>query len=104
VGEGGVMFLEIAEIPIKSGLESEFEARVKNAAPLFQRAKGCSGLSLQRSLEAPSRYRLFVQWQTLDSHTGFCASADHETWRQLIVPCLAGPPAVEHVTEVLRGF
>jgi heme-degrading monooxygenase HmoA len=61
------MFLEIAEIPIKPGLEGEFEARVKKAAPLFQRAKGCNGLSLQRSLEAPSRYRLFVhcrRWTT----------------------------------------
>ena len=98
------MYLEIAVLPIKPGTERDFETRVQKAAPLFQRAKGCRGLSLRRSLEVPSRYRLFVQWQTLDDHTGFCASADHETWRQLVVPCLAGPPAVEHVTEVVRGF
>ena len=98
------MLLEIAVIPVKPGMESDFEARVRRAAPLFQRAKGCTALSLHRSHEAPSRYRLFVQWETLASHRDFCASADHEEWRKLIVPCFAGPPEVEHVSEVLRGF
>jgi heme-degrading monooxygenase HmoA len=98
------MFLEIAQIAVKPGLESDFEARVKQAAPLFQRAKGCKSMSLQRSHELPSRYRLFVQWETLADHQGFCTSADHETWRKLVVHCFAGPPAVEHVTEVVRGF
>jgi heme-degrading monooxygenase HmoA len=98
------MFLEIAQIPVKPGLESEFEARVKQAAPLFQRAKGCKSMSLQRSHEVPSRYRLFVQWETLADHQGFCVSADHEEWRKLVVHCFAGSPLVEHVSEVARGF
>jgi heme-degrading monooxygenase HmoA len=98
------MLLEIAQIAIKPGLESEFEAGVKQAAPLFRRAKGCKSMSLQRSQEVPSRYRLFVRWETLADHQGFVASADHEEWRKLVVGCFAGPPAVEHVTEVVRGF
>jgi hypothetical protein len=31
--------LEIAQIDIKPGMESEFEAGVKNAVPVFKRAK-----------------------------------------------------------------
>jgi len=98
------MLLEIAQIAVKPGMEAEFEARVKNAAPLFKRAQGCTSLSLQRSQEVPSRYRLFVGWQTLENHQGFCASADHEEWRQAIATCRDGPTEVEHVTEVLKGF
>ena len=54
------MFLEIAQVDIKPGQEAEFEAGVAKAAPLFQRAKGCRAMSLQRSVEKPSRYRLFL--------------------------------------------
>jgi heme-degrading monooxygenase HmoA len=43
------MFLEIAQIEVKPGHEAEFEAGVAKAAPLFKRAKGCSGLELQRT-------------------------------------------------------
>ena len=50
-------------------MEKDFEAGVKSAAPLFKRAKGCSGMTLQRSHENPQRYRLFVQWETLENHT-----------------------------------
>jgi heme-degrading monooxygenase HmoA len=98
------VLLEIALIPIKPGLESDFEARVTKAAPLFQRARGCKSMSLQRSQEMPSRYRLFVEWETLQSHQDFVRSADHEEWRKLVVHCFAGPPEVEHVAEVMRGF
>ena len=49
------------------------------AAPLFQRAKGCRGMELQRSVERPNRYRLFVQWETLENHTvDFRGSADFQ--------------------------
>jgi quinol monooxygenase YgiN len=78
---------------------------VKSAAPLFKRAKGCSGMALQRSHENPQRYRLFVQWATLENHTvDFRGSADFQEWRKLVGHCFASPPNVEHVTEAVRGF
>ena len=55
------MVLEIAQIDIKPGMEAEFEAGVAKAAPIFKRAKGCTGMELHRSVEKPSRYRLFVE-------------------------------------------
>ena len=63
------MILEIAQIDVKPGMENDFEAGVKSAAPIFKRAKGCKFVTLQRSHENPSRYRLFVQWETLENHT-----------------------------------
>ena len=63
------MILEIAQIDVKPGMEAEFEAGVKKAAPIFKRAKGCKFMTLQRSHEMPQRYRLFVQWETLENHT-----------------------------------
>lgn len=99
------MILEIAHITVKPGLEAEFEAGVGKAAPLFARAKGCHGMELQRSLEKPSLYRLFVHWETLESHTvDFRGSADFGEWRKLVMHCFESPPQVEHTTQVVKGF
>jgi quinol monooxygenase YgiN len=99
------MITEIAQIEIKPGMESEFEAGVKQAAPIFKRAKGCRAMELRRSAEKPNRYRLFVAWETIENHTvDFRESADFQEWRKLVSHCFASPPEVEHVTQVLRGF
>ena len=99
------MILEIAQIDVKPGMEAEFEAGVKAASPVFKRAKGCKAMSLQRSHEKPQRYRLFVQWETLENHTrDFRESADFQEWRKLVGHCFAAPPEVEHVTEAVKNF
>jgi heme-degrading monooxygenase HmoA len=99
------MILEIAQIDVKPGMEEAFEAGVKNATPIFQRARGCKGMALQRSIEKPARYRLFVSWETLDNHTvDFRNSPDFQEWRKLVGHCFATPPEVEHVREAVRGF
>jgi heme-degrading monooxygenase HmoA len=99
------MVLEIAQIDVKPGMEDAFETGVREAAPLFKRAKGCTAMSLQRSAEKPQRYRLFVQWSTLENHTvDFRESADFQEWRKLVGHTFATPPEVEHVNEVVKGF
>jgi len=99
------MILEIAQIDVKPGMEEQFEAGVRKAGPLFERAKGCKGMALQRSREKPQRYRLFVQWETLENHTvDFRSSPDFPEWRKLVADCFASPPEVEHVREVVKGF
>jgi heme-degrading monooxygenase HmoA len=99
------MILEIAQIDVKPGMEEEFEANVAKAAPIFARAKGCKGMELQRSIEKPGRYRLFVQWETLESHTvDFRGSDDFQAWRQLVGHCFERPPEVEHTRQVVKGF
>ena len=99
------MIMEIAQIDVKPGMEAEFENGVKSAAPLFKRAKGCTGMALQKSHEKPQRYRLFVKWDTLENHTvDFRGAADFQEWRKLVGHCFASPPDVEHVTEVIHAF
>ena len=99
------MITEIAQIEVKPGMESEFETGVQNAAPVFKRAKGCHGMELQRSIETPSRYRLFVKWGTVEDHTvHFRSSPDFQEWRKLVGHCFASPPQVEHVEKVVQGF
>ena len=99
------MILEIAQIDVKPGMDAEFESGVTKAGPLFKRAKGCKAMTLQKSHENPARYRLFVQWDTLENHMiEFRASADFQEWRKLVGHCFATPPVVEHVREVMKGF
>jgi heme-degrading monooxygenase HmoA len=99
------MILEIAQIDVKPGMEAEFEAGVAKATPLFQHAKGCGGLELQRSIEKPSRYRLFVRWETLEDHTvAFRGSEDFQEWRRLVGHCFERPPEVEHTKQAFHGF
>jgi heme-degrading monooxygenase HmoA len=99
------MILEIAQIDVKPGTEAEFEAGVAKAAVLFQRAKGCAAMELQRSIEKPSRYRLMVRWETLENHTeDFRGSPDFQEWRNLVGHCFERPPEVEHTRQAVHGF
>jgi quinol monooxygenase YgiN len=99
------MITEIAQIDVKPGTEAEFETGVAKAAPIFKRAKGCRGLEVQRSIEKPGRYRLFIQWDTVENHTvDFRGSADFQEWRKLVGHCFASPPEVEHVRQTLKAF
>ena len=99
------MILEIAQIDIKPGMESEFEAGVKKATPVFKRAKGCKSLEVQRSIEKPGRYRLLIQWDTLENHTvDFRGSPDFQEWRACVGHTFASPPEVEHTRQALKAF
>jgi len=93
---------EIAYIDVKPGQEAAFEAGVAAAAPLFHRAQGCQGLSLQRGIEQPSRYRPVVQWASVEDHTVHVrASDDFQEWRRLVGHCFSQPPEVEHLRTVI---
>jgi quinol monooxygenase YgiN len=99
------MITEIAQIDIKPGMEKEFEAGVAQAMPVFRSARGCRGLALERSIEKPSRYRLFVKWDSVEDHTvAFRGSADFQEWRKCVGHCFEGTPTVEHTEQVYQGF
>lgn len=97
------MILEMAQFDIKPGNEAAFEAAVAKAQPLFLSSSGCLGVRLKRSIESPSRYRLLIEWNTLEDHTvGFRGSENFVQWRALIQDHLADKPEVEHFTDVLN--
>ena len=44
---------------------------------------------------------LLVEWDSVEAHlTNFRATDRFSRWRALIGPCFAGPPQVEHYTDV----
>ncbi|RJQ89284.1 antibiotic biosynthesis monooxygenase family protein [Amycolatopsis panacis] len=96
------MVTEIAQIEVEAGQEKSFERAVADALPLFDRAEGCHGARLCRSVEFPQRYRLLVDWETVEHHmVRFRESPDFARWRALAGPFFATPPAVEHVSTVV---
>jgi heme-degrading monooxygenase HmoA len=99
------MFWEIAQLEVKPGEEAAFEAAVAKAAPLFKSSRGCKGMQLHRSVEHPCRYRLVVDWETVEDHTvHFRGSENFQEWRRLVGSHFASPPVVEHTHRVVDGF
>ncbi len=99
------MITEIVEIEVKPGEEAAFETAVAQAVQVFRRSKGCRGVELHRTIEKPSKYRLFVKWETLDDHlVHFRGSENFQEWRRLAGPHFASPPTVEHTTVAVAGF
>lgn len=99
------MIRETAEITIKPGADDAFTAAVAKAVPLFQGAKGCRKMALEKVIEKDNTYRLQVWWETLEDHTvGFRESTAFQDWRALITPHIDGPPSVDHSELAVHGF
>ena len=98
------MIKELAEIDIKAGHEAAFEVAALEARALFLGSKGCIAFRLHRSMEQPSRYRLFVEWETLEDHMiEFRNSDAFLDWRRICGPHFQSPPRVEHLTIIVEG-
>ncbi len=97
------MIYEMAEIAVKPGTESEFEAAARQAAPLFKAAKGYHSFAIHRSIEHPGQYRLIVGWETIDHHmVDFRNSPNFQQWRALVGGFFASPPSVQHTEAVIE--
>lgn len=98
------MIKELAEIDIRPGCEEAFEAAAHRARDLFLASKGCIAFRLHRSLEQPSRYRMFVEWETIEDHMiEFRNSEAFLEWRKLCGPFFQSPPRVEHLVIIVEG-
>jgi quinol monooxygenase YgiN len=99
------MIWEIAELKIIESATREFEAALVHAVPLFRQARGCHGMQMRRSIEQPGRYRLIVEWDTVEDHMiHFRQSADFQKWRELVGGYFAAAPEVEHAERLDLGF
>ncbi|GAA1863975.1 antibiotic biosynthesis monooxygenase [Pseudonocardia ailaonensis] len=98
------MITEMAQIEIREGEAEAFEAAVARAVPIFLAADGCHDIRLVRSEELPTRYRLLVEWETVEHHTEtFRGSEGFARWRELAGGFFVQAPQVEHVRDVLPG-
>jgi quinol monooxygenase YgiN len=99
------MILEIAELKIRKEAEEEFVRNVATGVSIFRRAKGCEGVKLMRSPEAPGEYRLLVCWRTIENHiVDFRGSDDFGGWRKLTAHCFAEPPVIKNWEVAVAGF
>jgi len=96
------MVLEIADIRIQPGRNSEFEAAIKRGVEtVIARAEGFRAWSVRRGIESTDRYMLMIEWETLEDHTvKFRGGPLFPEWRGIVGPFFAAPPAVEHYTLV----
>jgi heme-degrading monooxygenase HmoA len=94
------MILEIADIRITPGKQTDFDTAIQHAAAtVLPKAKGFLGIQVQKCIESPERYVLLIQWETLEDHTvEFRGGPLFAEWRAIIGPFFAGPPSVEHFT------
>lgn len=98
------MIHEVANVLIKAGMGDLFEQGFSKAVPLFERAKGCRGVRLERSIEDPLKYLVVIGWETLDDHlVGFRGSQAYARWRELVGGFFAAPPSVDHTEIVIKG-
>ena len=99
------MILEIAQIDVKPGAEADFEAGIEKASAIFKTAKGCRSFAVRRSVEKPQRYRLMIEWDTLEAHTkDFTGSQAWKDYRAMVADTFEGPPQVEHTELTLKAF
>jgi heme-degrading monooxygenase HmoA len=99
------MILEIADITIASGKQSEFDAAIQRGlTTVVSRAKGFRGYKVNKSVETPERYVLMIYWDTLEDHTkGFREGPLFPEWRAIVGPFFAKPPHVEHFTLLTKS-
>lgn len=99
------MILELADIKIHAGRQSEFDAAiVRGVEQVISKAKGFRGYKVNKGIESPERYILMIFWETLENHTiDFRESAAFLEWRNVVGSYFAVPPAVEHFTLLAKS-
>ena len=99
------MILELADIRIKPGTQSAFDAVIKQGVEtVIASAQGFKGYKINKGIESPERYVLMIFWETLENHTvDFRQSAAFQEWRAIVGPYFAAAPVVEHFTLLSKS-
>ncbi|WP_314146627.1 antibiotic biosynthesis monooxygenase family protein [uncultured Leifsonia sp.] len=93
--------LEVAQLTIRDGNQSAFEADFANAHRYVQEAEGHLSSELRKSTDTDTNYVFLVEWQRLEDHIEvFAASPEFAAFQSVIGPHLAGEPSVEHYEKI----
>ncbi len=98
------MIQEIAEIDIDSGREDAFERVLADTLDTLRAADGCHGLRVLRGVEHPGRYRLVLDWETVEHHAAFRGTPEFAAWGRVVGPFFADAPRVEHIEDITAGL
>jgi len=99
------MILEVADIRIRPGTQSEFDVAIQTGVrSVLAKATGFRGYKINKGIESPERYLLMVFWETLENHTlDFRGSPAFGQWRAIVGSYFAVAPSVEHFTLLARS-
>jgi quinol monooxygenase YgiN len=93
------MVLEVALIDVTD--PDGFEAAYLGARDILASTEGCGSVRMTRGIESPNRFVLLVEWESVEAHeANFRQTERFTAWRAAIGPFFAGPPRVEHFTDV----
>lgn len=91
------MILEVAEVFVKPGSGPQYEAGMQQAQRLLLETPGYIRHSLQRGIENPDRYLLFIYWESVEAHMiNFRESERYPAYRSYVNACFAQPPTMQH--------
>jgi len=94
------MVLEVALIDVTPGAEPAFTDAYAKAKELVAATPGFRSLRMTQGIETPTRFVLLVEWDSVAAHQVFRDSERFGQWRALIGPHFAGPPHVEHFSDI----
>jgi heme-degrading monooxygenase HmoA len=95
------MITEHALLPVKPGLEDDFEEAFASARLIISAAPGFRGLTLSRGIESPGSYLLLVTWDSVEAHeVGFRGSPGYQEWKRMLHHFYDPFPVVEHYSRV----
>ena len=93
------MVLEVALIDVTDA--DRFATAYQAARETLATTPGCRSVRMTRGIEAPDRFVLLVEWDSVEAHEANFRQTDRfPRWRALIEPYFASPPRVEHFTDV----
>ena len=93
------MVLEVALIDVTDPIG--FEEAFLGVRDVITSTPGCTSVRMTHGIETPNRFVLLVEWDSVEAHVAnFRKTERFATWRAVIGPFFAGPPRVEHFTDV----
>lgn len=79
------MLVEHAEMIVREGLEAEFAAVLaEKAVPLLADQPGAGVVRYGRCVENPLKFKLLVEWESMDAHMAFTRSPGFGDFRAML--------------------
>lgn len=98
------MIVEHALLPVRPGLEPQFEAAFEAAKSIIAAAPGFRRLVLSRGIEQPGSYLLLVEWDSVEAHEeGFRGSPAYAEWKTALHHFYEPFPLVEHYKPLFHA-
>jgi quinol monooxygenase YgiN len=95
------MVTELAIFTAAEGKAEELGPAILKGLDVIRQQAGCVSARVERCVEYPEQFALFVVWSSLDAHLkGFREGPFFPQWRAHIAGLFAGQPVVCHYQQL----